>query len=212
MSEAGAKHQPESDTVATVRLHAPAAVPMPQLNGRVTEAGLLYPLDEFYLRAGLVVPCASLVTGAEVPEPYRTLLVHERDMTPTLEKHHAERIHLRTIGRRVDGEALSRLVVLTTNESHKPVEFGAIVIHLDQFPAEAREVILGCHVPLGTILADYAIEHFSRPTAFLRVSADPLIHGSLETAGVDALYGRRNVLKTPDGRALADVIEILPPA
>jgi len=182
------------------------------MNGRVSNTGLLYPLDEFYRRAGLVVPKASLVVGSEVPEPYRALLVHERDMTPTLEKYHAERIHLRTIGRRVDGEALSRLVVLTTNEGLKPVEFGAIVIHLDQFPTEAREVILGCHVPLGTILADFAIEHYSRPTAFLRVSADPLINGSLATAGTEELYGRRNVLKTPDGRALADVIEILPPA
>lgn len=212
MPEAGVEYQPESDAVSAVRVHASVAAPSPQVNGHASDAGLLYPLDEFYRRAGLVVPRASLVTGAEVPEPYRMLLVHERDMTPTLEKYHADRIHLRTIGRRVDGEALSRLVVLTTNESKKPVEFGAIVIHLEQFPEEAREVILGCHVPLGTILADFAIEHYSRPTAFLRVSADPLIHGSLETAGVDSLYGRRNVLKTPDGRALADVIEILPPA
>jgi chorismate-pyruvate lyase len=157
------------------------------------------------------VPHASEVSGADVPEPYRTLLVHDRDMTPTLEAYHAERIHLRTIGRRHDGEALSRLVVLTTTGTCRPVEFGAIVIHLEQFPAAAREVILGCRVPLGTVLAEFAIEHYSRPSAFIRVNSDPLINGSLDTTGSDALYGRRNVLRKPDGQALADVIEILPP-
>jgi chorismate-pyruvate lyase len=173
---------------------------------------MLYPLDEFYQRAGLVVPAASLVDGAEMPEPYRSLLVHDRDMTPTLEAFHGERIHLRTIGRRLDGDALSRLVVLTTNGALKPVEFGAIVIHLDQFPAAAREVLLGCRVPLGTVLAEFGIEHYSRPSAFLSVQADPLINGSLDTIGTSVRYGRRNVLRTPTGESLADVIEILPPA
>lgn len=175
-------------------------------------SGLLYPLDEFYRRAGLMVPAASLLDGKDVPEPYRTLLVHDRDMTPTLEAYHGDRIHLRTIGRRLDGDALSRLVVLTTNQALKPVEFGAIVIHLEQFPAAAREVLLGCRVPLGTVLAEFGIEHYSRPSAFLRVNADPLINGSLDTVGTDFRYGRRNVLRKLSGESLADVIEILPPA
>jgi chorismate-pyruvate lyase len=195
----------------SIPVQGEATAPPAHSNGHAPGTGLLYPLDEFYQRAGLMIPRASKVDGSEVPEPYKSLLVHDSDMTPTLERHHGERIHLRTIGRRVDGEALSRLVVLTTNDSNKPVEFGAIVIHLDQFPAEARETIIGCRVPLGTILADYSVDHYSRPTAYLRVSADPLINGSLETAGAEALYGRRNVLRTPDGRVLADVIEILPP-
>jgi hypothetical protein len=189
----------------------PAAGATARANGTAPVPGLLYPLDEFYRRAGLIVPHACLVEGADVPEPYRTLLVHDRDMTPTLEAYHAERIHLRTIGRRQDGDALSRLVVLTTTATARPVEFGAIVIHLEQFPPAAREVILGCRVPLGTVLAEFGIEHFSRPSAFLRVNSDPLINGSLDTTGSDPLYGRCNVLRKPDGQALADVIEILPP-
>src|SRR3954464_13303646 len=102
---------------------------------------LLYPLDDFYARAGLIVPRVTRVAGEEVPEPYRQLLVHEHDMTPTLERHHGERIHLRVIGRQLTEDALSRLVVLTTNDSERPVEFGAIVIHLPPFPPAARETI-----------------------------------------------------------------------
>jgi len=212
MPDGGAMHLPERDDARSALL-PPLAAPMPaRVNGTAAPSGLLYPLDEFYRRAGLVVPAATLVDGAEMPEPYRSLLVHDRDMTPTLESYHGDRIHLRTIGRRLDGDALSRLVVLTTNEALKPVEFGAIVIHLEQFPAAAREVLLGCRVPLGTVLAEFGIEHYSRPSAFLSVYADPLINGSLDTTGTDVRYGRRNVLRTPAGQALADVIEILPPA
>lgn len=210
MPDGGAMYLTEREGGDPIKTPA-AASAVPRPNGTAPAPGLLYPLDEFYRRAGLVVPYACEVPGAEVPEPYRTLLVHDRDMTPTLEAYHAERIHLRTIGRREDGESLSRLVVLTTNGSGRPVEFGAIVIHLEQFPAAAREVILGCRVPLGTVLAEFGIEHYSRPSAFLRVNSDPLINGSLDTTGSDALYGRCNVLRKPDGQALADVIEILPP-
>ena len=45
---------------------------------------LLYPLNEFYEQAELPLPPAIRVEGRDVPEPYKSLLVHERDMTPTI--------------------------------------------------------------------------------------------------------------------------------
>ena len=102
-------------------------------------------------------------------------------------------------------------MVLTLNGSGRPVEFGAIAIHLEQFPEAAREAILENWSPLGTILADYRIEHFSNPQAFMRVPSDPLVKGALDLAGPHELYGRRNVLLAPGERVLAEVVEILPP-
>lgn len=179
---------------------------------REPELKLLYPLDDFYARGGLIVPRVTEVEPDDVPEPYRALLVHDHDMTPTLERFHGERIHLKVIGRQLNGEALSRLVVLTLDQSLRPVEFGAIVIHLQHFPPEARQAILECRTPLGTILADYHVEHQSRPRGFIRVTSDPLIKGAMELTGSQPLYGRRNVLSGPGGAVLADVVEILPPA
>jgi chorismate-pyruvate lyase len=172
---------------------------------------LLYPLDEFYARAGLALPPVQLIPGDVVPEPYRTLLVHDHDMTPTLEAFHRERIHLRVIERRLAGDSLCRQVVLTLDESERPVEFGAIVIHCGLFPPPARELILEGRCPLGTILADHRIEHASCPRAFLRVRSDAIMNGALGLEEPRALYGRRNVLSAPDGRVLAEVVEILPP-
>src|SRR5687768_15427424 len=171
---------------------------------------VLFPLDLFYRSAGAELPHLRLVPGEDVPEPYRSLLVHQRDMTPTLEAFHGEKIHLRTLHRVQDGDAFCRLVVLTTDQSETPVEFGAIAIHLDEFPEEARELILGCLCPLGTILARYELRHLSAPRAYIEVEADTWMSSELRLQPGERVYGRRNVLSTPEGRVIADVVEILP--
>ena len=58
-----------------------------------------YPLTEFYARAGRPLPVPEPLAPADVPEPYRRLLVHGNDMTPTLERFHGERIVLQLIHR-----------------------------------------------------------------------------------------------------------------
>lgn len=195
----------------TPELGQTAARPRPYAVGEAPEPKLLYPLDEFYRQDGRPLPPVERVRGDEVPEPYHHLLVHDRDMTPTLEAFHGGRIHLRLLGRRVEAGALWREVVLTLDRSERPVEFGAIVIYLDRFPPAAREAILEGHTPLGTILAQHRIAHDSAPRAFVRVRADGLISAALAAEEGATLYGRRNVLATPDGEILADILEILPP-
>lgn len=175
------------------------------------EPRLLFPLDEFYRAEGRPLPFVEPISPDDVPEPYRNLLVHDRDMTPTLEAFHGEPIHLRLLQRWLCGETLWRQVVLAINGSGSAVEFGAIVIHCDRFPAAAREQILAGYRPLGTILADHAIEHRSCPRGFLRVQPDGLMREALEMGSDAALYGRRNVLTTPEGGILAEILEILPP-
>jgi chorismate-pyruvate lyase len=170
----------------------------------------LHPLDEFYAAAGQALPPLSQVDGESVPQPYRTLLVHRDDMTPTLEKFHQAPIHLEVLGRRRAGDAYFREVILRLDGSNRPVEFGAIKIHLDRFPAAAREEILREHLPLGHILSEYKISHTSRPSAYLRLASDKLINRVLELTGAQVLYGRRNTLYDPEQRPLAEIIEILP--
>jgi chorismate-pyruvate lyase len=173
---------------------------------------LLYPLDVFYARAGWALPAVRPVSGEEVPEPYRQLLVHERDMTPTLEAFHRERIHLRVLARQEDEDALWRQVVLTLDDSHRPVEFGAIVIRLRHFPPAAREEILEGRRPLGSILHGYRMEHQSCPMLFLCVTSDGVMNQALHLTEPRPLYGRRNLIRDAGGNELADIVEILPPA
>jgi chorismate-pyruvate lyase len=174
-------------------------------------AALLYPMDRFYERAGLPLPSVHPVDGQEVPEPYRELLVHSHDMTPTLEGFHGERIHLDVRARVIEGDALWRQVLLLLDESLRPVEFGAIVIYLQRFPSPAREEVLEGRRPLGTILHDHRIEHRSQPLTFIRVAPDSTMADALQFSEALALYGRRNVIWNGEGKQLADIVEILPP-
>jgi chorismate-pyruvate lyase len=175
-------------------------------------AVLTHPLDDFYGSAGVPLPPVAEVEGLDVPEPYRGLLVHQHDMTSTLEKFHGKRIHLHLHGKRQAGEDYFREVVLQLDGSNQPVEFGAIHIHLDRFPTEARQWILQEYLPLGRILNENGMRYTSRPMAYLRFASDRIINELLGLKGAHLLYGRRNQLLDAHERPLAEIIEILPPA
>ena len=175
------------------------------------DARLIYPLSEFYEQLGLPLPAVTQVNGWDMPEPYRSLLVHNRDMTPTLERAHDRSIRLRVLRRALTGDVLTRQVVLIAEGSEVPVAFGAIKIHLEHFPDAARPLVLEGKQPLGAILRSQGIAHAGRPDVYLQVTPDALIHNALGLAEPATLYGRRNALIDAAGRTLAQVLEILPP-
>jgi chorismate-pyruvate lyase len=171
---------------------------------------LLDPLDHFYLASGVPVPEATETSGEDIPEPYRSLLVHGDDMTPTLEAAYRQRIHIRLLNRMVHDEVMLRQVVLVLDKDERPVEFGAIRIQLTRLPPEARRLVLEGRLPLGRVLQDFFIGHSSRPAAYFSMQADALIGAALEVPSLQQLYGRRNKLLVPSGEVLAEVVEILP--
>jgi hypothetical protein len=171
----------------------------------------IYPLDEFYAMRGQEAPVLGHIQAADVPEPYHSLLVHQSDMTSTLENFHHEQLHIKVLARRVVENEYFREVALELNGSGKAVEFGAIKIILDLFPIEARQEILREKQPLGRILTAFGIAFASRPSAYLRMASDDFIEGALKLTGRQFLYGRRNTLMDAWERPLAEIVEILPP-
>lgn len=175
------------------------------------ELAAAHPLDDFYARAGQSLPPLTEVHAETLPEPYKTLLAHQDDMTPTLEKFHRQTIHLRVLGRRREGSEYFREVVLLLNGGDQPVEFGAIKINLDLISPTVRDEILAEQRPFGHILAANHVPHSSRPSAFLRLASDPLVNDALKLSGAQVLFGRHNTLFDQQKRPLAEIVEILPP-
>jgi len=173
---------------------------------------LVFPLNDFYRRNHHPLPPLEEIPPLQVPQPYRSLLVHEHDMTSTLESFHHERIHLRIVSRARNGDDYFREVALQLDAVNKPVEFGAIKINLQLFPEKARVQILDEHWPLGRILKENRIAFSSSPVGFLRIASDHLNNGVLKLSGVHLLFGRRNRLTNSSGQALAEIVEILPPS
>ena len=152
------------------------------------------------------------LAGAEVPAPYRQLLVHSRDMTPTLETFYGQPLELRLLQREAEGGAYLREVVLLTRAGARPVEYGVIRIFLERFPARARRFILEERKPLGAILREEAVAHLGWPQAFFRAAADSRLSAVLELRRPEWLYGRRNLLLDAHRQVLAEVIEVVAPA
>ena len=147
-----------------------------------------------------------------VPQPFRDLLVHENDMTPTLEAFHGRRISLHVLERHQQESRLLRQVVLKLEGDETPVEFGAIRINLTLFKTQALQLILEGQVPLGTILREQNILHTSGPKEFFSVLSDAVVNRALQLTGTYQLFGRRNVIRDSQGRPVAEMTEILPPA
>jgi chorismate-pyruvate lyase len=190
----------------------PEALSIRRLRMQVfTDSNVLLPLTEFYEDSGLALPEVMLIEGRQMPEPYRSLLVHDSDMTPTLEAAHRQTIHLRVLKYSLSDGVLARQVLLVLEDGATAVEFGGIKIYLEHLPEPARRLVLEKRQPLGTILHNERVAHESHPSAYLRVTADEVMREALDLAETRVLYGRCNVLTDLSQNVLARVVEILPP-
>lgn len=171
----------------------------------------LAPLTQFYETQELPALHLRPMDGSEVPQPYRDLLVHERDMTSTLSAYWNAPLQLRVLERNLDEHLLTREVILVTTTGRTIAEFGAIRIHLDRFNRPARDEIEAGVDPLGAILDRHGVAYQCRPNAFFSCHADDRIQRLLGMDGDDTVYGRHNMLVDSHGATLAEVVEILPP-
>jgi hypothetical protein len=168
-------------------------------------------LAYFYGRAGKPLPQLTQIDGQDMPQPFKSLLVHSSDMTPTLETFYRQPMGLKVLSRELREDSYLREVVLHTKDREQPVEYGAIRIWLHQLPPGSRARVLEEQRPLGSILYSDGVPHLSWPQAFFFAKTDPHMRAVLGTKGCPVLYGRRNVLLDASRRLLAEVIEVLAP-
>ena len=169
-----------------------------------------YPLDEIYGRNDRVLPELIPLAAKQMHQPYRGLLVHQRDMTPTLIDFHKSNIKINALDSRKDGEIYYREVILHRTENGRPILYGGIKIDLSLLPQGASQKVLDEKEPLGGILADFKVEHSSEPSGYFQISAGSFIAEKLDVEKGSILYGRRNTLYSYDEKPIAEIVEILP--
>jgi len=165
------------------------------------------------MRAARSLPSLTYekIETIDIPEPYRSLLVHEGDMTSRLEAHQECPIKVSCLRSSSNGKLYFREVMLQTEVDEKPTEYGAIEVNLNALPEEIRPLVLQARQPLGGILNDHRIPYSSAPRAFLKVVPDGPIVEAFGTVEADYLYGRSNVISGYNGDVIAQIVEILPP-
>ena len=156
------------------------------------------------------MPRVTVVSAEQIPQPYRSLLVHDSDMTRTLERHVSDRAVLRPLSTFSSGASYFRRVLLVQESSGRPLALGAIRVRLDAFAQRLRTKILAGQVPLGRILREGRFAYTSTVNALLAVEPTPEIMGIFWMPESTVLYGRRSEMFR-DNTKIADIVEVLPP-
>ena len=170
---------------------------------------LIHPLVSILRERGIDPSSFCWVDPESIPEPYRRLLAHDSDMTSTLANFHDSEIGLEVLAEESDSTEYCREVILLSKRDEKPVEYGAIQIWLEAFPAKAREAITEGKQPLGGILNQMDRPYLSSPHGYFSIAAPEICHKRFECPKGATLYGRYNTLSGEDGHELASIIEIL---
>ena len=196
--------------LTSTRSARPRAAAARRVSTRASSApSILYPLDFVYGRAGVASPAVKRVMPAEIPEPYRSLLVHESDMTITLERHFGGRVTLRPLSTFTVGGNYFRRVLLAQEYSGRPVEMGAIRMKLDVFSPRIRALIHANEIPLGRILRDGGVDFKSVAKVFLAITPNPEMMGVFWMREPRTLYGRQTEV-IHHGAKIGDIVEVLP--
>jgi chorismate-pyruvate lyase len=169
------------------------------------------PLDLAYAQAGIAPPVLQPIEAGRLPEPYRTLLVHEGEMTRTLESHVDGRVGVRVLSTRASRATYTRRVLLVEEASGRPVAMGAVRLRVDGLPTAVRGEIVRGLVPLGRLLRAAGLDFLSRPTGYFAVTPNPELMGLFWMKGPDRLYGRETDVLI-SSRKIGKIVEILPRA
>jgi hypothetical protein len=172
---------------------------------------LLSPLDHVYTWSGIDLPKATVISPYDIPLPYRSLLVHNTDMTMMLEQHFGGRIGLRVLWTLSRSGWYYRRVLLVQEYSGRPVEMGAIRIKLDRFSHRIQGQILRNRVPLGRVLRDGGVDFQSQAKVFLKVTPNAEMMGVFWMREPRPLFGRHTVV-IHNRERIGDIVEVLPPA
>ena len=167
------------------------------------------PLDISYAQAGIAPPDIVPLAEAQIPEPYRTLLVHEGEMTRTLEEHVGGRVGIRVLSTRARAPHYVRRVLLVEEASGRPVAMGAVRLRLGALPAAVRAEVRRGLVPLGRLVRGAGLDFLSRPTGYLAVTPNPELMGLFWMKAADRLYGRKTEILV-GARRIGEIVEILP--
>lgn len=169
---------------------------------------MLFPFDVLYVRCGLEPPAAAAIAPSRLPVVAASLLVHENEMTRTLERHVGDRLTIRVLATMRKGGSYYRRALLAEEKTAKPVAMGAVRLALDALNARTRARILREREPLGRVLREGGMACQSLPVAFFRLRPSPELMAAFGMRRPETLYGRRTRLMHGETR-VGDIVEIL---
>jgi hypothetical protein len=156
------------------------------------------------------LPEYAIIPAADMPEPYRGLLVHEHHMTVTVEAHHGDLVDVRILARRQRGNSYARKIVLALQKTGRVVQFGIVRIDLGLCSRPVRDAIVEGKTPVGRVLIAHDVLRRIEPTAYLRIAGQAPQMRWFGLTEPQTLYGRLAIIHC-DGRPAVELLEIVAP-
>jgi chorismate-pyruvate lyase len=152
----------------------------------------------------------DVIAADQMPEPYRSLLVHEHHMTVTVEAHHGSLVDVKVLERKRHDDNYARKILLALQRDGRIVQFGLVLIRLDYCSPEVRAEILEEKTPLGRILINHNVLRRIEPTDYLRVTPGPEMVDWFGLTTSQPAYGRLALIHC-DGKPAIELLEIVTP-
>jgi chorismate-pyruvate lyase len=152
----------------------------------------------------------DIIDPAEMPQPYRSLLVHEHHMTVTVEAHHGSSVDVQVLEKRRDGDSYARKILLAKQSDGRVVQFGLVHIWLNYCSPEVRAELLAEQTPVGRILINHNVLRRIEPTDYLRAMPGPEMMQWFGLQAPEAAYGRLALIHC-DGKPAIELLEIVTP-
>ena len=151
------------------------------------------------------------VDAAEVPEPYRALLVHDEHMTVTLEERYGTKVHLVVLERKHDPSTYARRLILRAGPAGPVILAGIMRIRLDVCGPEARDRIISESTPLGRILIEQGNLRSIENLTFFRVRLGQALRELFEATGKATFTYCRTAGISLGGAPAVELLEIVSP-
>lgn len=151
---------------------------------------------------------AEAVRPDSIPPVPRSLLVHDRHMTATLNAHHGQSVSLEVLSFVCEGNSYRRKIALHIDDG-RIVEFGLVRLRLDLLPDAARGDIEARVLPLGEIFLRYGVMTRVAPQWFLRFAPGNEVVRCLGNDVRAEAYGRLGLIHC-NGQPAVELLEVVP--
>jgi chorismate-pyruvate lyase len=151
------------------------------------------------------------VDEAELPEPYRGLLAHDKHMTVTVEAFHGCPVDVRVLETHVTPTHYSRKILLARQRDGAVVQYGIVRLNLDYLGPDVRREIESRQTPLGRILIEHNVLRTVKLLTLWKVEPGAELRKLFGLRKADTCYGRTALIYC-NGIPAVELLEIVTPA
>lgn len=165
-------------------------------------------VDLFYRSTSALGDFAEL-KDAELPQPYRDLLAHDKHMTVTVEAFHGCSVDVEVLDVRRTATHYSRKIILRRQSDRRVVLFGLVRLTLSFLADDVRKEIESERIPLGRVLIEHNVLRNVRLLSLWQVEPGAELSELFGQSTGQRCYGRTALIYC-NGVPAVELLEIVP--